>query len=373
MIPLLLSYLQNDSIALNLGRYITFRTAMAFLTAFLICLCFSPLYIKALIFSKLHQVIREDGPSSHFDKKGTPTMGGGLMLLSMMCASLLWVNITSPYLWAVVVILIGFGMLGFVDDYRKIKGKNSKGVSAVFKLVCQLVVTLLAMVVFYCLYQDQGITNTDYHGNQVFSYAYLYLPFLKNFNLYLGWLMVPFFCLVIVGSSNAVNLTDGLDGLAIGPVMIAAATFSVFAYITGHFEMSQYLNYHYLSSSGELAIFAATILGAGLGFLWYNSYPAQMFMGDVGSLALGGVLGALAVLTRHEFLWALIGGVFVLETVSVIIQVGSYKLIGKRVFKMAPLHHHFELRGWPEPKVIVRFWIIAILLALIGLLSLKIR
>ena len=346
---------------------------MALLSAFLISLLCSPIFIRFLSSGNLKQIIRADGPKSHLNKQGTPTMGGCIILIAIVVSSVLWINLASPYLWAVMVIVIGFGVLGFIDDYLKIKDKNTKGVSAKYKIFAQLLVTILAMAIFSYLYSFYEIVNINTKGQKVFSYSYLFFPFLKNVTIYLGVFSAFFVCFVIVGSSNAVNLTDGLDGLAIGPVMIAAAAMMIFCYVTGNIEISNYLNYHYLSGSGELCVFAATILGAGLGFLWYNAYPAQMFMGDVGSLPLGGALGAMAVLTRHELLWALIGGIFVLETISVIVQVVSYKLTKKRVFKMAPLHHHFELRGWPEPKVIVRFWIVAVVLALFGLLSLKLR
>lgn len=354
----LLNYFSDQFSALNVVRYITFRSGMSLLTALFISFLISPWFIRKLKNKQIGQVVRDDGPKSHFSKAGTPTMGGGLIILATIIPCLLWMNLNTYYLWYTMVIFVGYGILGFVDDYSKISKKNTKGVSGRAKLFWQFLLAGIVCTLNYYLNRHDGN---------------LTIPFFKNALIPLGILYIPFSMLVIVGTSNAVNLTDGLDGLAIGPVMIAAATFSILAYITGHAEFSSYLNYPYVPGTGELSIFAAALIGAGMGFLWYNTYPAQVFMGDVGSLPLGGALGTIAVLTKHEILLAIIGGIFVLEAVSVITQVVSFKLTGKRVFRMAPIHHHFELKGWAEPKVIVRFWIISIVLAMVGLLSLKLR
>lgn len=344
--------------ALNVVHYITFRGIVALLTALLISFIFSPWFIRKLRSSQIGQQVRTEGPKSHFSKAGTPTMGGGLILFSALLPALLWMDLRNEYLWLVFATTLGFGVIGFMDDYLKVSKKNTKGLAGKKKLVLEfLIAGIICTIHFY---------QTDQNGH-------LYLPFLKDFHLDLGAFYVPFAMFVIVGSSNAVNLTDGLDGLAIGPVMISACCFAVLAYVTGHSYIADYLNYPYLKGTGELAIFAACIVGAGMGFLWYNTYPAQVFMGDIGSLPLGAALGALAVFTKHEVLLALMGGVFVMEAVSVITQVASFKLTGKRIFRMAPIHHHFELKGWPEPKVIVRFWIISVILALLSLMSLKLR
>ena len=360
MIPALLSYFYEELSILSVSRYITFRAGVALLSALLMSFIFSPWFIRRLQKKQWGQVVRQDGPHSHLSKHGTPTMGGGLILISVLVPSLLWMDLSSPFLWVPVMLVAGYGALGFLDDYLKIRRKSSGGLRPRIKFLGQILIAFLALGLFQWW---QGVE----------SLGVLYLPFFKNVSISLGVLALPFAGLVIVSSSNAVNLTDGLDGLAIGPVMIAAATFAVLTYVTGHVEIARYLHYHHVPGSGELSIFAAALVGAGLGFLWYNTYPAQVFMGDVGSLPLGAALGALAVLSRHEILWVIIGGIFVFETVSVITQVLSFRLTGRRVFKMAPIHHHFELKGWPEPKVIVRFWIIAIILAMVGLLSLKLR
>ncbi len=354
----LLVPLAQDIGLFNVVRYITFRSGIGLLTALFISFLISPWFIRKLKKRQIGQVVRDDGPESHFSKAGTPTMGGGLIIFAVLLPCLLWMDWQNKYLWYSLAIFAGYGLLGFVDDYSKISKKNTKGVSGKQKLFWQI---SLAAVVCTLHYYATGESGD------------LAVPFLKNVSIPLGILYIPFSVLVIVGASNAVNLTDGLDGLAIGPVMISAASFAILAYVTGHSEFASYLNYPYIRGSGELTIFAASLVGAGMGFLWYNTYPAQVFMGDVGSLPLGGALGALAVFTKHEILLAIIGGIFVLEAVSVITQVFSFKLTGKRVFRMAPIHHHFELKGWPEPKVIVRFWIISVVLALIGLLSLKLR
>ncbi len=343
---------------LHVTRYITFRSMVALLSALLISILLSPWFIRKLKQKQIGQQVREDGPKTHFSKKGTPTMGGALILAASLCTALLWVDLTNTYLWLCLVILIGYGFIGFLDDYLKISKKNPKGLSGKKKLVGQFSIATLVCILHFYWHKESGE---------------LLIPFLKDTVLNLGIFYIPFAILVIVGSSNAVNLTDGLDGLAIGPFMTTAGTFIVLTYVTGNSKIAEYLNYQYIRDSGELCILAAALVGAGLGFLWYNSYPAQVFMGDVGSLPLGGVLGAIAVFTKHELLLAIIGGVFVVEALSVMAQVISFKTTGKRVFRMAPIHHHFELKGWPEPKVIVRFWIISIVLALIGLINLKLR
>ena len=354
----LLHLLVDDFSFLNAMKYITTRSMIALLSALFISFVFSPWFIKKLQKKQIGQVVRNDGPESHFSKAGTPTMGGGLILLAILIPTLLWMDVNNHFMWYAVIVTFGYGLLGFADDYLKVHKKNTKGVSGKMKLFFQFAIAGGVAVYHYFVVGESGV---------------LTIPFLKDVEINLGMLYIPFSMIVIVGSSNAVNLTDGLDGLAIGPVMIAAACFAVLTYVTGNSSMSEYLHYHYIPGSGELAIFAATLIGAGLGFLWYNTYPAQVFMGDVGSLPLGGAIGVLAVFSKHEILLVIIGGIFVLEAVSVITQVASFKLTGKRIFRMAPIHHHFELKGWPEPKVIVRFWIIAIILAMVGILNLKLR
>lgn len=344
--------------ALNVTRYISFRSIVSLLTALFISVLVSPWFIRKLKLKQLGQVIREDGPKSHFSKAGVPTMGGALILLSVIVPALLWMNWLNPYLWYCMAIFAGYGILGFVDDYRKIRKKNSRGVPGKIKLFWQTSIALAVCLFFYFSEDHMGLIT---------------IPFFKHLSVDLGMFYIPAAAFIIVGSSNAVNLTDGLDGLAIGPVLVASACFAVLSYVSGHQVIASYLNFPFIRHAGELTIFASCLVGAGMGFLWYNTYPAQVFMGDVGSLPLGGALGALAILSKHEILLAIIGGVFVLEAVSVITQVASFKLTGRRVFRMAPIHHHFELKGWPEPKIIVRFWIISAVLALIGLLSLKIR
>lgn len=285
-------------------------------------------------------------------------MGGAMILLGTLLPALLWMDWTNPLLWMVFTVTLGFGAIGFLDDYLKVSKKNSKGLAGKKKLAGQILIATAVCTYHYITSSENGL---------------LLFPFFKDLYLELSWLYVPFGVFVIVGASNAVNLTDGLDGLAIGPVLITASCFAILAYVTGHHAIASYLNYPYIVNSGELAIFSACLIGAGMGFLWYNTYPAQVFMGDVGSLPLGGALGAIAVFTKHEILLAIVGGVFVIEALSVITQVASFKMTGKRIFRMAPIHHHFELKGWPEPRVIVRFWIISIMLAIFGLMSLKLR
>ncbi|MEO5364298.1 MAG: phospho-N-acetylmuramoyl-pentapeptide-transferase [Magnetococcus sp. DMHC-8] len=347
---------------LNLFKYITFRSIGATLTALLLSFLVGPWLIRSLQrLQSIGQPIRSDGPQRHIlEKSGTPTMGGTLILLAMVVPTLLWANLTNPFILLVLATTLSFGAIGFWDDYRKVARRNSKGISARTRFLLQSGIAILAAY---------ALKNTD----QGCSFGALAIPFFKNMSLDLGWFFFPFAILVIVGTSNAVNLTDGLDGLAIGPTMLTAATFLIIAYVTGHSQFASYLGIPYVAGAGELAIFCGAMVGAALGFLWFNTYPAQVFMGDVGSLALGAALGTIGLITRHEIVLAIVGGIFVVETLSVIVQVVSFKLIGKRVFRMAPIHHHFELKGWAEPKIIVRFWIISIILALIGISTLKIR
>lgn len=342
----------------NVFRYITFRSLGAALTALLLSLVFGPWFIRWLSRMQMGQVVRNDGPQSHLKKSGTPTMGGVLILSSMLTSLLLWADLSNLGLWIVIFVTVCYGIIGWVDDYRKVVHKNPKGLSAKQKLVFQFLVAAVASWLFL------KFTAVN---------AELRVPFFKNFVVDLGWAYIPFAMCVIVGASNAVNLTDGLDGLAIGPVITTSGTFLLLAYVAGHVKIAEYLEIPYVAGAGELSVYGAAMAAAGLGFLWFNSHPAQVFMGDVGSLALGGGIGALAVVTKNEILLLIVGGVFVMEALSVMIQVTSFKTRGKRVFRMAPIHHHFELKGWPEPKVIVRFWIISILLAIVGLSTLKLR
>ncbi len=343
----------------NVFRYITFRTIYASLTAFFICFLLGPWMIRKLSMMQVGQYIRDDGPKSHFDKAGTPTMGGTLIILSLTAAILLWSDLTNYYVWIVLFVIIGYGTIGFIDDYLMQVKKRSMGLTVRKKLLLQVIVALITGILVYI---------TPDFSTQVT------IPFFKKIQPDFGWGYIIFAAFVIVGASNAVNLTDGLDGLAIGPVIIAAATYMIFAYVSGHVKIAGYLQLNYVAGAGELTIFCGALAGAGLGFLWFNAYPAQIFMGDVGSLSLGAFLGTVAVITKQEILLALVGGLFVIEALSVIFQVGFFKMTsGKRIFRMAPLHHHFELKGWPEPKVIVRFWIIAIALALLAMSTLKLR
>ena len=345
--------------AFNIFRYITFRTIYASLTAFLICVLLGPWVIRKLSEMQIGQYIREDGPQDHVKKAGTPTMGGILIIFSLIVSTLLWSNLTNHYIWIVLIITAGYGTIGFVDDYLMQVKKKSKGLSVRSKLLMQIILAIVTGVLIYL--------SPDFNTRVT-------IPFFKNISPDLGWVYIIFCAFVIVGTSNAVNLTDGLDGLAIGPVIIVSVTYMVFSYVSGHVKIADYLQINYVSGSGELAIFCGSLAGAGIGFLWFNTYPAQIFMGDVGSLPLGGSLGVVAVITKQEILLVLVGGLFVVEALSVIFQVGFFKMTnGRRIFRMAPLHHHFELKGWPEPKVIVRFWIIAIALALIAMSTLKIR
>ncbi len=342
----------------NIFRYITVRTFFSFFTAFIMCYAFGPYFIRKLRDRQIGQSIREDGPQTHKKKAGTPTMGGGLILISTLIPCLMWVDMTNPLVWGALAVTWGFGAIGYMDDWMKVSKKNTKGLSGKVRLACEF---LIAGAVTYVLIHWFGLATT------------FNVPFFKHLNFDLGNFYIIFAALVVVGTANAVNLTDGLDGLAIVPVMISAATLGLFAYVSGHFAIASYLQIPHVVGAGELAPVAATIVAAGLGFLWFNTFPAQIFMGDVGSLSLGGFLGVMAVFTKNELLMVLLGGVFVVEALSVITQVASFKLTGKRIFKMAPIHHHFELKGLTETKIIVRFWIISILLALLSLSTLKLR
>ncbi|NQZ95054.1 MAG: phospho-N-acetylmuramoyl-pentapeptide-transferase [Myxococcales bacterium] len=343
--------------AFNVFRYITFRVGAATLTALFISFVVGPPLIRMLERLRVGQPIREIGPD-HQSKEGTPTMGGLLILLSLLVSVLLWSNLDNAFVWTVIGVTVGYGILGFIDDYAKVTRANSSGITARMKLFWQ---TVIAFAVAVAIYSQPAFD------------AVLSVPFFKNFTPHLGWFYIPVATFVIVAASNAVNLTDGLDGLAIGPVMIAAGTFLVLSYAAGHTVIADYLAIKSVPGAGHLAIFCGALIGGSLGFLWFNASPAQLFMGDVGSLALGGALGTIAVLIRQEFLLAVVGGIFVIETLSVIIQVAYFKMTGERVFLMAPIHHHFEKLGWPEQKIVVRFWIISIILGLIALSSLKLR
>jgi phospho-N-acetylmuramoyl-pentapeptide-transferase len=345
---------------LNVFRYITFRTSLAVLTAMIFSLILGPWIIRKLRRLSVTQQIREDGPKAHLGKAGTPTMGGVLIILCILIAILMWGDLRNMYIWALIISLIGFGGIGLVDDYMKIARKNHRGLRAYQKFGMQI---SLAFLIGIFLYMNPRDPYSDV----------LSIPFFKKWLIDLGLVYIPFSILVIVGSSNAVNLTDGIDGLAIGLVAVAVLANGALVYISGHKGLAQYLQVLFLPGTGELTVFCGAMFGAALGFLWFNSYPAEVFMGDVGSLGLGGTLGTLAVITKHEIVLAVVGGIFVIETISVILQVASFKMTGKRVFKMAPIHHHFELKGWPEPKVIVRFWIVGIMLALLSLATLKVR
>ncbi len=347
---------------LNVFRYLTFRTGGAIITALIISFLLGPVLIDLLKSRQTKgQPIRSDGPEGHLaSKKGTPTMGGLLILVALTLATLLWADLGNVYVWAVLGVTIAYGTIGFLDDYLKVIRQSSDGLSAKLKLLLQAVIALVAA--FSIMHQlPAPLTST------------LAVPFLKNVLLNLGWAFVLFAVVVMVGASNAVNLTDGLDGLAIVPVMIAAGVFALIAYLVGNSFFSNYLQLHYVPGAGELAVFCGALVGGGLGFLWFNAPPAKVFMGDTGSLSLGGALGAVSVVTKHELVLAIVGGIFVLETVSVIVQVLSFKLTGKRIFAMAPLHHHFEKKGWAESTIVIRFWIIASILALAGLATLKLR
>ncbi|HZX35632.1 MAG TPA: phospho-N-acetylmuramoyl-pentapeptide-transferase [Thermodesulfobacteriota bacterium] len=341
----------------NVFQYITFRTIYAAVTALVVSFVVGPYIIKKLKVLQISEVIRKDGPASHHVKAGTPTMGGTIILVSIMVSALLWANFNNNYVWLTIFVILSLGAIGFVDDYRKVILKDKRGLPGRWKFFWQAMIGIAAAVFLYTSDFDTVIA----------------IPFFKGARLDMGLLYIPFVAFIIIGSSNAVNLTDGLDGLAIGPMVIAAGTYMLFAYFAGHVKIAAYLQIPYVAGAGELTVIAAAMVGASLGFLWFNTYPAQVFMGDIGSLSLGGGLGILAVVTKNEMVLILVGGIFVMEALSVIFQVASYKLRGKRVFAMAPIHHHFELKGWPEPRIIVRFWIIAIMLSLIAISTLKLR
>jgi phospho-N-acetylmuramoyl-pentapeptide-transferase len=341
-------------------QYITVRGIFSVLTALGVSLLVGPILIRALNANQIGQVIRDDGPQSHLSKAGTPTMGGALILVGITVSTLLWSDLTNHYVWVLLLVTLAFGAVGWVDDYRKVFRKNAIGLPARWKYFWQSLIGVAAAVILYK--SALGPAETQY-----------ILPFFKSVALDLGLFYIVISYFFIVGFSNAVNLTDGLDGLAILPSVLVGGALGVIAYLAGHVEFANYLQIPYVAGSGEVVIFAGGLLGAGLGFLWFNTYPAQIFMGDVGALALGAALGTMAIIARHELVLVIMGGVFVMETLSVILQVGSFKLTGKRIFKMAPIHHHFELMGWPEPRVIVRFWIITVMLVLFGLATLKLR
>lgn len=361
MLYWLTQLLQGQYHALRVFQYITFRSIFAALTALLVGLLCGPSMIKWLKKLQIGQMVRDDGPKSHLAKSGTPTMGGVLILLAITVSSLLWGDLRQVSLWLVLVVMLGFGVIGWVDDYRKVVLKNTKGLSARGKLIWQSLISLFVVVILY-------------HTASLPIHTQLTVPFLKDVFINLGFLFPILAGIVIVGSSNAVNLTDGLDGLAIMPIVMVGGALGVFAYVSSNVVYAHYLSMPFIPNTGELAIFCSAMVGAGLGFLWYNAYPAEVFMGDVGSLSLGGSLGMIAVLVRQELVLLIMGGLFVMETLSVILQVSYFKLSGgKRLFRMAPIHHHFELKGWSEPKVIVRFWIITVVFVLCGLATLKLR
>jgi phospho-N-acetylmuramoyl-pentapeptide-transferase len=360
VIPELIPWLTPYVSAANAFSYITLRAIMGALTALSLSLFLGPTLIRRLAGRQIGQTVRDDGPQTHLQKAGTPTMGGALILLAILASTLLWANLRSLYIWVVIGVTMAYGLIGFADDYRKLVQKNPKGLSAREKLFWQSLVALAAAVCLYVTADSPQETA-------------LLIPYLKDALIPLGILFIPFTYMVIVGTSNAVNLTDGLDGLAIMPAVLVGGALGVFAYAAGNVIFARYLGIPHVAGAGELLVFCAALAGAGLGFLWFNAYPAQVFMGDIGALSLGGALGVVAVIVRQELVLFIMGGIFVAETVSVMMQVASFRMTGKRIFRMAPLHHHFELKGWAEPKVIVRFWIITVILVLVGLSSLKIR
>ncbi len=360
MLLYLTDYLMTFDGGFRVFQYLTFRAILGALTALLISFIIGPAMIRRLSRNNIGQSVRVDGPESHYEKAGTPTRGGTLILVAIAISTLLWGNLENRYVWVVLLVTIGFGIIGFVDDYRKVMQGNSDGLSSKAKFFWQSVIGLTAAVFLY--------QTAELPAETIFI-----VPFFKNVMIEMGWTYVLLAYLVIVGTSNAVNLTDGLDGLAIMPTVMVASGLGIFAYLSGNVNFAEYLAIPFLPNCGELTVICSAIVGAGLGFLWFNAYPAMVFMGDVGALALGAALGVIAVLVRQEIVLMIMGGVFVMETVSVIMQVVSYKLTGRRIFRMAPIHHHFELKGWPEPRVIVRFWIITVILVLIGLATLKLR
>lgn len=359
MLYKLIYLFHTDLSWLNVFRYITFRTIVATLTSLVILFVFGVWIIKKLRAMQVGQYVRDDGPPNHKDKVGTPTMGGCLILPAIMVSTVLWAEPKNIYVWLVIFVILCYGLIGFVDDYLKMIHKSSHGLSIKAKFSLQILVALIVGIILYLYPGFDSLLN---------------VPFLKTITPDLGLGYIPLAILVIVGASNAVNLTDGLDGLAIGPIIVAISTYLIFAYLAGHMKIASYLQIPYVAGAGELSVLCGSVLGASLGFLWYNSYPAELFMGDVGSLPLGAVLGTVAVITKQEFVLVLVGGIFVVEAVSVILQVSYFKVTGgQRIFRMAPIHHHFELKGWPESKVTVRFWIIAIVLALLSMGTLKLR
>lgn len=360
MLVWLADYLSQYYHGFQVFQYLTLRAILSTLTALCLALLIGPAMIRRLTFYKVGQMIRLNGPQTHLSKAGTPTMGGALILVAIASSVLLWGNLNNRYLWLVLIVTSGFGLIGWVDDYRKLVLKNSRGLPARWKYFWQTLIGASAAWLLFISAQTPVETQ-------------LVIPFFKNIVIELGIWYILLAYLVIVGSSNAVNLTDGLDGLAIMPTVMIAAALGIFAYSCGNISFANYLWIPYVKGAGEIIIFCGAMVGAGLGFLWFNTYPAQVFMGDVGSLALGAALGTIAIIVRQELVFMIMGGIFVIETLSVILQVASFKLTGKRIFRMAPLHHHFELKGWPEPKIIVRFWIITVILVLIGLATLKLR
>ena len=360
MLTWLFEMLSEYYSALNVFRYLTLRGICGVLTAITIFFIFGPGMIRKLSEYQIGQTIRDDGPPTHFDKVGTPTMGGLLILIAVVVATLLWADLSNRFVWITLFTTISFGVIGWVDDYRKLIDKNPRGMGARNKFLSQTLAGLAASLMLY--YSAQSPAETE-----------LLVPLFKDIALPLGMWFIVLTWFVIVGTSNAVNLTDGLDGLAIMPTVMVAGALGIFAYVTGNSIYSDYLGIPYIPGAGEVLIFCAALVGAGLGFLWFNTYPAQVFMGDIGALSLGAAIGVVAVIVRQEIVLVIMGGIFVIETVSVILQVASFKLVGRRIFRMAPLHHHFELKGWPEPRVIVRFWIISLMLVLVGLATLKIR
>lgn len=360
MLLLLTEYLTRFHSGFNVFQYLTLRAILGVLTALTISLIVGPFMIRRLSRYQIGQTVRDDGPQTHFTKAGTPTMGGALILVSIAASTLFWADLANRFVWVVLVVTLLFGAVGWVDDYKKLVGGDPAGLGGRYKYLWQSLVALACALFLFFSATDPAETQ-------------LILPLAKTVAIDLGWLFIVLTYFVIVGSSNAVNLTDGLDGLAIMPTVMVAGALGVFAYVTGHIKFATYLGFPYIGGVGELVVFCGAIVGAGLGFLWFNTYPAQVFMGDIGALALGAALGVIAVLVRQELVLLVMGGVFVMETVSVILQVVSYKLTGRRIFRMAPLHHHFELKGWPEPRVIVRFWVVTVILVLIGLATLKIR
>ena len=360
MLLYLANYLTDIFSAFNAFTYITLRAIMGALTALIMSFVLGPIVIRRLTNRQIGQTIRQDGPESHLPKAGTPTMGGALILLAIVASTLLWADLESRYIWVVMLVTIAFGIIGWVDDYRKLILQDPEGLAARWKFLAQSAVGLVAAFSLY------GIASAP-------AETALLIPYFKDLAIPLGGSYVIFTYLVIVGTSNAVNLTDGLDGLAVMPSVLVSGALGIFAYAAGNVIFADYLGIPHVAGAGEIMVFCAALCGAGLGFLWFNTYPAQVFMGDIGALALGAALGTVAVIVRQELILFIMGGLFVIETVSVMIQVASFKLTGKRVFRMAPLHHHYELKGWAEPKVIVRFWIITVILVLVGLASLKIR